>query len=739
MKVPSVAAATAPSDQCAETPLALLTPVRVAPARGSEGFYSVDACRRCTFISDAAAAMLGGTPADFLGRDMVLVHHQGSHDAPTDDGSCPIVEAMRRNEHRQVANDLLYRLDGSSFAVDYSVHPIVDAGRVTGAVVTFSDRAARQRATAELRRAEAIMQVALNSGRQAMVVIGLDERVQAFNQPASQIMSAVLNRALRVGAPMTDYIQPELRPVFHTNLCAALRGETVRVERRLDAPGSSHWIELHYNPVRDEHGAAIGVCLTALPIDDRKRAEERARFLADASAAFAASLDYATTLERVARATVPYLCDWCVVWAVEHDRIVGTAALAHREPELEPLVEVVAAGTIPALNRPGSALVTIREREQPIVVHDVSDDQLIASAATPEVLAAMRRLAPRSCIFAPLLARGELLGFMCLSVRGDRPRYDEHDRAIVEDLASRAAMALANATLYQQAQAEAERNERHLARARALATAGRVFAEVSLDYHAALDAAAREISLLYGDICIIRVISDDGLWLNPVAFYHPDPAMRAYFAERASITPYRMNEGLLGKAAVNGETVLINDWPHNAPAYAIPPNVPVVLEPERFDIQAVMAVPLQAQGRPLGVLSVWRDRPDQPYSEDDLTFLLDLGNRAALAVENGRLYKEMIDRERRYRDILERMSPGRLTPSQPEAGAQALTTREREVLRLLARGLTNQEIASELAVSRSTAKAHVEHIIAKLGVASRTEAAVRATELGLISPRTRGQ
>ena len=60
-----------------------------------------------------------------------------------------------------------------------------------------------------------------------------------------------------------------------------------------------------------------------------------------------------------------------------------------------------------------------------------------------------------------------------------------------------------------------------------------------------------------------------------------------------------------------------------------------------------------------------------------------------------------------------------------------LTARELEVLRLLAAGMTNREISRELVISLSTVKTHVEHIIAKLGVSDRTQAAVRAVELGL--------
>ena len=61
-----------------------------------------------------------------------------------------------------------------------------------------------------------------------------------------------------------------------------------------------------------------------------------------------------------------------------------------------------------------------------------------------------------------------------------------------------------------------------------------------------------------------------------------------------------------------------------------------------------------------------------------------------------------------------------------------LSPRELEVLQLLAQGKTNRQIASRLTVSVSTIKIHVEHILAKLGVCDRTQAAVRAIELGLL-------
>jgi len=78
-------------------------------------------------------------------------------------------------------------------------------------------------------------------------------------------------------------------------------------------------------------------------------------------------------------------------------------------------------------------------------------------------------------------------------------------------------------------------------------------------------------------------------------------------------------------------------------------------------------------------------------------------------------------------------------PAQSRGAAEieSLTPREVEVLRLLSQGQTNPQIAQNLVVSRGTVKIHVQHIISKLGVSDRTQAAVRAIEAGLLGAGTR--
>ncbi len=86
--------------------------------------------------------------------------------------------------------------------------------------------------------------------------------------------------------------------------------------------------------------------------------------------------------------------------------------------------------------------------------------------------------------------------------------------------------------------------------------------------------------------------------------------------------------------------------------------------------------------------------------------------------------------------LVERFAPREAAPGRGNGDLSALTPRELEVLGLIARGLSNAELAAALTLSEATVKTHVARILGKLQLRDRVQAVVLAYESGLVSPGT---
>ena len=120
-------------------------------ASSGEGIYGLDVEGKLTFVNPAGAQMLGYHMEELLGEPMhELIHHTRSDGSPYPSEDCPLNAAIQEGAVYRNDTEMLWRKDGTSFPVDYSISPIVEEGRRTGTVVTFQDISERKRLTAEL-------------------------------------------------------------------------------------------------------------------------------------------------------------------------------------------------------------------------------------------------------------------------------------------------------------------------------------------------------------------------------------------------------------------------------------------------------------------------------------------------------------------------------------------------------------------------------------------------------------
>lgn len=262
-------------------------------------------------------------------------------------------------------------------------------------------------------------------------------------------------------------------------------------------------------------------------------------------------------------------------------------------------------------------------------------------------------------------------------------------------------------------------------RLRVLAEASRIFAETSLDPHETLTAAARHIAEAFDWLCVIRLLSEDEQWLDPAAMFHPNDTTRGEVRLLLANHPLPATGRLIASILSHGEPRIISLSSLDESTSGLMALAPVR---SRISAQALMIAPLRAQGETFGSVEVWSTARQQTLNDEDRLLLGDLAHRAALTIANLRLYQRLVACEKQLR--ADPISPFH---THAEQLLESLTPRERDVLDLIARGLTNREIAAELHVSVRTVKGHLEHLFAKLNASNRTEAALRALSLGLVS------
>jgi PAS domain S-box-containing protein len=367
--------------------------------------------------------------------------------------------------------------------------------------------------------------------------------------------------------------------------------------------------------------------------------ERQLRYLADASAALSASLDYATTLERVARLLVPQLADYCMVHVVDDDGQYQQLAAIHSVAEKQELLDRLSDIYRLSVNNPRSPVVRVLQSGEPLLVTEASLAVGEAASDNPDALAVYRALNPTSYMILPLTARRQVHGTLTLALADSRRRYSRANLALAQEMASRCALAIDNARLYRAAQRAEERSQRHVERLNLLAEASMAFAAAQPDLDAVLQAVVQQVAYRIGDSCSVNLLSDDRTHFITTAVGHRDPQALALIRQVLSAQPLEADQGVNGRVAQSGEALLLPQIDPVQLREATRADARVYLD--EFGISSMVTVPLKARGHVIGTVQITRVTGGQPYIAEDLQFLQDMANQAALVIESARLYNEM--------------------------------------------------------------------------------------------------
>jgi PAS domain S-box-containing protein len=426
-----------------------------------------------------------------------------------------LVATARDSEQLQLMRDI-----GFTSAM---IAPLVARGRVLGAIqfVTTESRnrytdadfalaqnLARRAAVAvdnarlyrQAREQGERLQVTLSSIGDAVIATDAQGHVTFINTVAQNLTGWSQSEA--VGKPLADVFQivneatraaveNPVTKVMRLGAIIGLANHTVLIARN----GQEIPIDDSGAPIRDEVGNIIGVILVFRDITERKRAEDVDRFLDNASATLASSLNYETTLQNVARLVVSLLADYCLIDVVENDGAFRRIAVAASDPRQEELLRELQRRYPLDRNREPEVVRVLRTGT-PLLVAETSDDMRMAHAQDDEHLRLMREIGTRSAIVVPLTVHDQVLGAISFGATQPERRYGPEDLLLAQELAHRAALALDNARLYHTAQQAIQARDEFLSVAahelRTPVTSLRGFSQLlmrQIDRGAALDPA----------------------------------------------------------------------------------------------------------------------------------------------------------------------------------------------------------------------------------------------------------
>ncbi len=368
-------------------------------------------------------------------------------------------------------------------------------------------------------------------------------------------------------------------------------------------------------------------------------AGERLAFLAEASEVLAVSLDPSETLEELANLAVPRLADWCSIDMVDDDGGIELVALAHVNPAKVEMARELRRRYPPDPDAPTGVPNVLRTGRSELMEEITPELIERALAERPDVAGLIRDLHLRSAMVVPLAGNDRVFGAMTFVWAESGRRYAHADLALAEDLARRASVALENARLFQLERDARLRESDARARLQILLEAGAAMS-ASFEEPGILRALTGGASRRICDYSVAFVLGSDDRIVDAVGA-HRDVARYGVVERmaRAHLPDIDSPDSLAAQVIKTGEPILIPEVPPERLERVMAPGEQLELARE-LGFASVIVVPITARGRTFGALALVRDDAWPPFAEDDVSFAITIATRAAITLDNARLYAE---------------------------------------------------------------------------------------------------
>jgi len=358
-------------------------------------------------------------------------------------------------------------------------------------------------------------------------------------------------------------------------------------------------------------------------------------FLVTAGEILAGSLDYEQTLHRLLDIVVPTLADMCSVHLLDEDGRFRRIAARHHTAEAAALSEHLTDHYIDSGERDGP-IHRLLASATSLLSSPVTDADLDLIVGRERRTQIVQHLGITSAMVVPLSARGRPFGVLCMST-AVRPSFELAHLDLAEEIGRRAALALDSALLYRDVHESQRATERARQRMAFLAEASATLA-ASLDIRTTLRAVVRLAVPHLAESCILAVAEEDGS-LRRLAVAHADPERQRLLDAHGPIIPTNGHDAHpMAVVLATGRPLVDNAiTDETRTSYASGEYLELL---RSLDIRARLVVPLEARGRRIGTLTLSTSDPARTFDEDDVALGVELAGRAALALDNARLYQD---------------------------------------------------------------------------------------------------